>query len=46
LKRDRVVFKQGSIGDKMYLVVDGEVSINLKNEAFISLKREIQILAG
>lgn len=45
LKRDKVVFNKGSIGEKMYIVVDGEVSINLKNMAFILLKNKIKNLA-
>ena len=46
VRAERVVFKQGSVGDKLYVVIDGEVSINLRNEDFISLRREIQTLCG
>jgi hypothetical protein len=39
-KKERIVFKQGSVARKLYVIIDGEVSINLKNQEFIIIKCE------
>jgi CRP-like cAMP-binding protein len=45
-KKDRVIFMQGSVASKLYVIIDGEVSINLKNQEFMGLKREkIQLIS-
>ena len=34
-RKDSFVFRQGSVGDKLYVIIHGEVAICLKNEIYI-----------
>ena len=38
-KKDKVVFRQGAVGDKLYVIIHGQVSIFVKNEKYFNSKR-------
>ncbi len=42
--KDHVVFKQGDVGEKFYIIIDGEVSIKIFNKTYDQKSKELNSL--
>jgi CRP-like cAMP-binding protein len=45
IPQGKFVFKQGDTGDRIYVIIDGEVSVCFDNNEYTKVKREMQSTA-